>query len=121
MPQSSLPIPLRESKPIIKKEKVKEERESKPRPTALNLVPEVEAETDEQMAARLQAEYDSLNSGRASRSTGGTGRNGTKGKKKAVGKKRKKEDVEIDSDGNEVKKKRKGGGGGAFNKELILR
>ena len=68
-------------------------------------------ETDEEMAARLQREFDAEGStGRASRSAGAP-----KKKVKSV-RKRKAED-----DGDGTPKKRRGGGGGAFNKELLLR
>jgi upstream activation factor subunit UAF30 len=74
------------------------------------------AETDEEMARRLQLEYDALTGNRASRSAGTSAR--TKKPKKKTPKRKSAE--EVDSDGEPVKKKRAGGGGGAFNKELIL-
>ena len=86
--------------------------EEKPRVSAAR----VKEETDQEMAARLQREFDAENGssrgGRASRSGVAKPKKAVKRKSKAV----------IGSDGEEVpKKKRAGGGGGAFNKELILR
>ena len=79
-------------------------------------------ETDEEMAARLQAEFDTANSSSSrtsrARASGAAGP-GVKKKKTAV---KRKSAATVGSDGEEVeKKKRKGGGGGAFNKEMILR
>lgn len=102
-PQSSQPEPLRntiikqEVKPIIKPEPI--------------LPP---TETDEQIAARLQREFDAENTrGRASRSAGLQ-------KKKPVKKRKSKATVGSDEEGG-TPKKRRGGGGGAFNKEMVLR
>lgn len=72
--------------------------------------PSAVAETDEEMARRIQMEYDSLSRGRTSRSAALPARKKKAVKRKAAG----------DDDG-EKPKKRAGGGGGAFNKELILR
>ncbi|KAK4689257.1 upstream activation factor subunit UAF30, partial [Tremellales sp. Uapishka_1] len=85
-------------------------------PVRLNLKketkPKVEAETDEEVARRLQREFDGLSSGRASRQT-------TAPRKEKVKKvKRKREVGEDEDDGEGGKKKR--GGGGAFNKEMLL-
>lgn len=102
MPQSSQPEPLRKVKREVKEEKPQS-----------NGSP---AETDEEMARRLQLEYDALTGNRASRSAGTSAR--TKKPKKKTPKRKSAE--EVDSDGEPVKKKRAGGGGGAFNKELIL-
>jgi upstream activation factor subunit UAF30 len=70
-------------------------------------------ESDAEMAARLQREFDAENSrGRPSRS------GAAPPKKKPVKRKSK---ATIEDEDGEPKKKRKGGGGGAFNKEMILR
>ena len=71
------------------------------------------AETDAQMAARLQREFDTLSDGRPSRRSGGS-----KPKRKKVVKRRA-ADTEDDDDEGKPKKKR--AANGAFNKELILR
>lgn len=88
-----------EQKPVVKPEPV-------PVATAV--------ETDAELAARLQREFDSENTrGRASRSGGAV-------KKKVVKKRKSKATVGTDDEG-ETPKKRRGGGGGAFNKEMLLR
>lgn len=109
---SSQPIPLLDVKPKVKRE-VKAEYAP------------VKEETDAEMAERLQREYDGLNSGRASRSTGAGGPKPKKKRKTPVKRKSRAvvgsgSDGEGGEEGGE-KKKRKAGGGGAFNKELILR
>lgn len=107
-PQSSLPEPLYRAKV---KQEVKQE--VKAEPSLASGSRHVNQETDAEMAARLQREFDGEGSrGRASRSGGVTKKKTVKRKSKAT--------VGSDEDG-EPKKKRKGGGGGAFNKELILR
>ena len=107
-PTSSLPEPLR--RPTVK-------QEIKPEPHAIVAAAAVKAETDAEMAERLQREFNAEGGGsrsRASRSAGAVPK-----KKKAVKRKSK---ATLGSDGEEVApKKRKGGGGGAFNKELVLR
>lgn len=104
---SSLPQPpptvKQEVKPVI----------SVPEPAPVK-AEEMHVETDAEMAARLQREFNTESSGRASRSGGAAPR-----KKKAV---KRKSQPTLGSDGEPVpKKKRAGGGGGAFNKELMLR
>lgn len=119
-PQSSQPEPLN-TKPRVKQE-IKEEFKPVIPPHASSsssrVAPVQREETDMEMAARLQREFDAENAGtgRASRAAAAP-----KKKKKAV---KRKSRATVGSDGEEegeVKKKRKGGGGGAFNKELILR
>lgn len=68
-------------------------------------------ESDAEMAARLQREFDGLNNGRASRSGGARVVKRKKSRKSAR---------EVGSDGEEVPRKRRAGND-AFNKELILR
>ncbi len=88
-----------EAKPVIKSEIVQ---------------PAPAGETDEELAARLQREFDAeISRGRASRSGGAT-------RKKPAKKRKSKATVGSDDDGG-APKKRRGGGGGAFNKELVLR
>lgn len=100
-PPSSLPEPLRKVK-----QEVKVEAKVIPGPAAQGY-----GESDADMAARLQREFDAEGSrGRASRS-GAVKKKPVKRKSKAT----------IDDEDGEPKKKRKGGGGGAFNKEMILR
>ena len=72
----------------------------------------VKEETDEEMAARLQREFDSLRNWRASRSSG------RPMKRKKVTKRR--SAAMVGSDEEEVPRKRRGGSD-AFNKDLILR
>jgi len=106
-PASSLPEPLR--RPAVKQE-IKSE-------AALATAVPVKVETDAEMAARLQREFNAEGSG----SRGRASRSGAvqPKKKKAVKRKSK---ATLGSDGEEgTPKKRKGGGGGAFNKELVLR
>lgn len=115
---SSQPIALVDIKPKRERDVVKNER----------LFPDLKEETDADMAARLQREFDGLNSGRASRSTGTTAAKPKK-KRKTPLKRKSRAELGSGSDGEPSvggseggeKKKRKGGGGGAFNKELILR
>ncbi|ORX40951.1 hypothetical protein BD324DRAFT_612658 [Kockovaella imperatae] len=107
-PPSSFPEPLRKA-PKVKREVEHEVKEETYAP-----VRRLE-ETDEQMAARLQAQFDAEgSSSRASRSAGAL----RKKSRKVV--KRKKGTGDGDSDDAKPKKKRAGGGGGAFNKELVL-
>lgn len=95
--------------------------ESKPRPAKLE--PGIrEDETDEQMAMRLQREYDLIEGrSRASRSAA-TGRNSRK-QAKSTTKRKSRATVSDGEDGagDGSKRRRGGGGSGAFNKELILR
>ena len=72
---------------------------------------EVKEETDEEMASRLQGEFDSMNGGRASRSGGAKVTKRKKVRKSTGG---------VGSDGEERPRKRKARND-AFNKELILR
>lgn len=115
-PQTSQPVPLRDVKPIkTEPSRVKDE---KPRVHSAS-TPAMREETDEEMAARLQAEFNAASTGRASRASASGAAAGAKKKKPAV---KRKSAAVVGSDGEEVeKKKRKGGGGGAFNKEMILR
>ncbi|ORY31286.1 SWIB/MDM2 domain-containing protein [Naematelia encephala] len=103
MPQSSLPEPL---------QKAKVKREEKPKPNVV--------ETDAEMAARLQAEFDALH-GRARPSRASAS---VPARKKTKSKVKKRASAAVvgsdDEDGEERPKKRRGGGGGAFNKELLL-
>ena len=107
-PTSSLPQPLRAVKQEVK-------QELKP-DIAAPVNPAVAAETDAEMAARLQREFNTESNGRGARASRS---GGAAPKKKAVKRKSK---PTIGSDGEPIpKKKRAGGGGGAFNKELMLR
>lgn len=72
---------------------------------------QIKEETDGEMAARLQREFDTMNNGRASRSGG---------VKTLKRKKVRKSAPEVGSDGEERPRKRRSGNN-AFNKELILR
>lgn len=113
-PQSSQPQPLRSHAP---KQEVKEE--FKPRIT--NSAARSEAETDEQMAARLQREFDAMNSrgARASRSSGAAR------PKKTPKKTKKRSQAGVDNSDEEAsgtpKKKRAPNPNNAFNKPLVLR
>lgn len=114
MPPSSLPEPLRTK--VKSEHRVKDEKPSVASSSSAyangssRSGPSAAAETDEEMARRIQMEYDSLSRGRASRSAAQPAR-----KKKAVKRKA------TDGSDGEKPKKRSGGGGGPFNKELILR
>ncbi|WOO82214.1 Upstream activation factor subunit spp27 [Vanrija pseudolonga] len=80
---------------------------------------EQQVESDEAMAARMQAEFDEMvRGGRGQRSTS-KAKTKIKKSKSASKKKRSASDIE-DSDDEKPKKRGGGGGGGVFNKELIL-
>lgn len=98
-PQSSQPEPLK------KKPKTEPKRE--------------QVESDEAMAARMQAEFDEMvRGGRGQRSTS---KSKTKIKKSKSASKKKRSASDIDDSDAESKPKKRSGGGGVFNKELILR
>ncbi|WWD20778.1 hypothetical protein CI109_105255 [Kwoniella shandongensis] len=113
-PQSSQPEPLRAAK-----------RERKPSVSisASAASEDEQEETDEQMARRLQSQFDGEgSSSRGARPTR-AGANGKVVKKRKKVVKKSKANVGSDGEGEgEVKKKRRGGEAGntAFNKELIL-
>ncbi|KAL1412521.1 hypothetical protein Q8F55_000267 [Vanrija albida] len=97
--QSSQPEPLK------KKPKVESTREAKP-----------QVESDEAMAARMQAEFDDMiRGGRGQRST-----SKSKPKKKSSSSSKKKRSASDIEDSDDEKPKKRAGGGGVFNKELIL-
>lgn len=103
VPQSSLPEPLKRD---VKRERGSGVKEEKP--------DRASGETDAEMAARLQREFDTFTANRASRS-GGAVR--TKRKNKV-----KKKSAEVGSDGEVKPKKRRAvDPNSGFNKPLLLR
>ena len=73
----------------------------------------VKQETDEEMAKRLQREFDTIGNGRTSRSGGGKPAKKRKVVRKSIA-------TIVNSDGEEVPRKRRAGND-AFNKDLLLR